>query len=77
MGMTTAAVDRSTAPVTPAIASRTADRATNAEALSITLGTSLHRRSHTFLEGLRRWAQKGQLGSSNYTELSRYTGGRI
>ncbi len=23
------------------------------------------------------WARKGQLGTSNYTEMGRYTGGRI
>ncbi len=26
---------------------------------------------------LAAWARRGQLGSSNYTELGRYTGGRI
>ena len=52
--------------------------ATKAAALKITV-PARQQRNHgkSFFEGLRRWAQKGQLGSSSYAEASRYAGGRI
>lgn len=53
--------------------------ATKAEAIRLTAPALKQSRNHgrTLVQGFRRWAQKGQLGSSAYLEAGRYSGGRV
>ena len=52
--------------------------AAKAETLTVTaVRTKSARKTHSLVESFRRWMQKGQLGSTHYTEMGRYTGGRV
>ena len=52
--------------------------AAKAETLTVTaVRTKSPRKSQSLIGGFRRWMQKGQLGATNYTEMGRYTGGRV
>ena len=52
--------------------------AAKAETLTVTaVRPQSPRKAQSLLESVRRWVQKGQLGATNYTEMGRYTGGRV
>lgn len=52
--------------------------AAKAETLTVTaVRTESPRKTQSLVDGFRRWMKKGQLGASHYTEMGRYTGGRV